>query len=435
MNSLLIVSSLAMVGLLFLNGRETFARVVASPYGLFAIFFVTPLLLNRLELSLLQVSAWSLDSYILVFCSLLMFGYFPFFLLKLVRRSGPAVKIIGNPVVRRQHVVHALMFGAAVLQLLVNFEISGGVLPALNVSRVDQRIHTTEGVGTIATIGVALWYAIGFHYFCDMVETWSGAGKKRIFIFLLFIALPLTRLARFDVVSLVAACVIYLCLRDKIRGKQWVAIAVGILASVVFGAFIAKFRWGGGDADAVSFAESIAYTGISGPYDVFAFLYAYYPLSFENIDRIVNPSVGSIDASWGAMMLSPLTIGVLKLGSFFPELDPMPYFESIRDPLHGLATVPTALPAFAVDFGVGFSWIPMLVYSLIGTLLYIRANGSWWASRMYPVFAIGYIHMPFLNHFVQPLTGVILVATALMPVIIYSSNIFSKNLLGATPRK
>lgn len=380
-----------------------------SPSSLFAIFFCIPYLINLLKLSDLQVDAWSHNTYLLILQGILIFGFLPIVLVVYTRIGVPFTiedhkeKYNKPSGFYRRCVMVVVAFS---MQLIINKIVSGYLFPAFYVENISDRFHTTEGVGFVATWGIAIWYVISFLCFADFIDS---KDKKSFILFAIILIAPLTRLARFDVISVASACGIYWVLRNSINYKNILLGVLFVCMASLLGAFIAKYRWGGGDANAVSFTDSIGYNSFAGPFDVFAFLYAYYPLSFENIDRIVDPAKGDLPVLNGAIMFQPLTIGILKLHNIFPALDVSYIFDNIRDPIHGLATVPTALPIFALDFGLHMAWIPMLFYSGVGIFLFGQTGHSKFYARLYALYAIGYVHFPFLNHFVQPLTGVILI--------------------------
>ena len=302
--------------------------------------------------------------------------------------------------------------------MALNHKIVGLLIPAFNIENIDGRIHTTENVGFLATLTVGLWYTVG------VIIYWTWRIRQSKFLLLLLIiliAMPLTRLARFDVASLIFAIGIMHLTSLGNKKINPIPAIIGAMTAIIFGSFLVKYRWSGGDIDAVSFSSYIGYNGYEGPFEVLTFIYTYYALSFENIDRFANQFIGSGNYTYGLTLLAPITIGILKINTFFPAFDAREVFELMRDPIHNLATVPTFLPAFAVDFGINFSFFPMLIFSLLGLFLYYRSRHSVLMLSIWAMYSVCYFHMAFLNYFVNPTLGTVILFTS---VAIYILRIF-----------
>lgn len=386
---------------------------VANPAAMYLIFFALPLALNRLRLSELQAVNWSSETYILIFNSLLTFGLFPIIYMTVRGDSG---EFSFKERLVRLNVAVVLVVVNLVLQLILNFTLSGYFVPAAALGNITARFHTTEEGGALATFATAIWY---ISFFFVAVRALSAKCQRSWIMLALLAAMPLSRLARFDLISAIFSCVVYYLCRWKLAPRAFLLMGFSFALIATAGAFLAKFRWSGGDVDAVSFSDLIEYTGPQGPFEVFAFLYTYYPLSFENIDRIVNPAIGPWDKTYGAILSLPLVVGILKMNYMFPEWPMMSSFDAIRDPLSSLATVPTALPAFAMDFGVELSFVPMMMYSAVGVWLYSTRGRNRYILYSFCLYSINYLHFPFQNNFMQPLMGTImfvgLVMTRFLP--------------------
>ena len=101
-------------------------------------------------------------------------------------------------------------------------------------------------------------------------------------------------------------------------------------------------------------------------------------------------------------MLRPISVGGLKFHKIFKSYPSTSAFNELRDPISGVATVPTAIPEFTVDFGYMLSFIPMLFYSFISVVLYIYSRRNEYLRIFYYFFAIAFIFSAFQNFFISP---------------------------------
>lgn len=373
-----------------------------NPINLFNLFFILPLALNRLKLSGIQSAEWQDDTYLLIYIAIFSFSIVPFFMISLYTSRFSSNRVLAINATRKEIKSSAcilLATLATVAQLALNKLNSGFVFPFMHIGEITSKFHVID----VGFFGIALsvsWYVFTFYVLQRAVRT-----RETVLIIFGIIALisPITRLARFDIISLLFCVYIY-ALSEKENQKPLILktfLAASILA--ILGAYIANYRWSAGGTFSVSFSELIQFNGSSGPFEVFSFLYAYYPLSFENIDRIIIKNQHDWPYAYGAFMLRPLLVGVLKLHHLFPGFPFYEHFDAMRDPLIGVATVPTAIPEFAVDFGVTASVIPMIFYSLIGCYLFINSQKNQKFTILYSFYSIAYFNLSFQNAFISPL--------------------------------
>lgn len=379
-----------------------------NPFSLFTIFFILPLAANQLRLSDIQPDSWHIESYYLIIQAIIIFGVMPALIMLLVKSKRNFHFGFNELPKKIEYTCSALLIVVVVLNLVLNQKMANMLVPVFNIENIEGRIHTTENVGFLATLTIGLWYAIGV----TIYWVWRIRQSKYLLVLLIIlIAMPLTRLARFDVASLIFAIGIMHLTTLGDKKINPIPAVIGSVVAIIFGSFLVKYRWSGGDVDAVSFSSYLGYHGYEGPFEVLTFIYTYYALSFENIDRFVNQFVGSGDYTYGLTMLAPITVGILKVNILFPELDVRDVFNLMRDPIHNLATVPTFLPAFAVDFGINFSFFPMLIFSLLGLFLYYKSRYSILMLSIWSMYSVCYFHMAFLNYFVSPSLGSVILLT------------------------
>lgn len=373
------------------------SRNLLNPIGLILIFFLFPLAINQLKLSSLQPDSWNDSTYYLISIFLLSFVMVPSFIIIFFNDKFKINHILKNARVvdkKEKAIISTLI--AILSQLTLNYLSSGFFIPLFHMSELDGSYHVVD-IPFWGILFTGFWYVSCFHLF-----NYYYFNGGRIFLLLLAVItfFPLSRLARFDIFNLCLSYLIfiYMLSPDRTRLILKSLFLGGLLA--ILGSYVALYRWSVGGAFDVSFSDEIGFKIWSGPFEVFAFLYSYFPLSIENIDRFTSTN-NDIDIVYGAFMLRPILVGLFKMH----RMDGFPYthhFEVMRDRLTGVATVPTALPEFAIDFGILLSFIPMLLYSLLGVYFYKKACKSLFGIMIFSFYSMSYFVVSFQNTFIQP---------------------------------
>lgn len=374
---------------------------IANPVSLSFVFFIIPLIANRMMLSQLQSKIWEDETYLLIINFIIAFIIIPTFILN---KSNKINKFKNIPNARKQltqpksTVVYILFFLDVILQLILNKLNSGTFIPLINLSELTKNYH----VVSVSFFGI---FFKGIHFIIVFLIFKKYYECRRIIFFIMFIILlcmPLTRLARMDIIQLIVVISVFILIRTHSQKKVVLSLfLVGVFVAIL-GSGIAKYRWSIGGKIDVSFAEVIKYDSIKGPNEVFPFLYAYFPLSIENVNRFVAANEYNKSYSYGTFMFRPIMVGFFKLHHLegFPFRD---FLGQKQSPLSGVSNVPTALPAFAVDFGILLSILPMVFYSLIGVFLYIyRYKGSMINLELYSFYSVSYFLLSFQNTFIEP---------------------------------
>ena len=117
-------------------------------------------------------------------------------------------------------------------------------------------------------------------------------------------------------------------------------------------------------------------------------------------DRIVKKNKHDLNYTYGAYMISPVSVTLLKAHILFPDYPTYQDFNEYRDPIAGVATVPTAVPLFAIDFGIVLAFIPMFFYSIFGLFLFIYGRKYSFIRIIYFTYLICYVLSAFQNKFI-----------------------------------
>lgn len=374
---------------------------VANPSTLTAIFFIVPLLFNRLKLSGLQTEKWDNLTYLIIIYFIALFVIIPGLLLDHGKFKTLNLDYKSKFFLDNKFISVTILF-SIVIQLILNYLNSGYFIPTLYLKRLQL-----QGV-EFHTINVTFWGLV-------IETTWIfivGIGiinariQKSKFIWsittLSLLTPVLTRFSRMSV--MLGLILVFFILYDLAKSRRVFYLRLLIIAIVfsLLGTYLMWYRWSAGGKYKVSIAKDIQYKGNPGPLEAYATFYGYFPLSFENIDRFVKKNKDDLEPAYGAYTFRPILAGVFKIQRIFPNFPMHEQFKKLRDPLTGAATVPTAVPEFTVDFGFKLSFIPMLIYALIGLFLYIDGRRDALIRVLYFVFAYSYILSAFQNFFISP---------------------------------
>ncbi|PWV93815.1 oligosaccharide repeat unit polymerase [Paenibacillus cellulosilyticus] len=368
------------------------------PSVLMSLFFGIPLLFSMQRLSDLQSSEWEFQTYLLLIYAICIFIILPA-VLSIKLPNNNAVKWEEISFKMRPLYLYGINLFAIALYLAENKITSGAVLPYLAIHD-NVNVHTASvPIVSIFTTALPVVLVI-VNYLASLQQR-----KKLYYLFIiLLIALPLSRLARFEVVTslLPLAAMIFYRTKKKKRFAFWGIITMVLL--IFAGSFVGQYRMTyGGKYNYISYSKSIGFTGPKGPFEVNAILYGYFPLSIENVDRFVKKNPNFHDYQYVQYTFRPVMAGILQLDNLLHENYHMYKFvNKMRDPLNGAAIVDTALIEFSMDFGYVFSFVPMLLYALIGYTLYHRGRvGGGHKMLYYLLFAQAFLLFSFQNVFIE----------------------------------
>jgi hypothetical protein len=352
-------------------------RSFANPIFLISVWFFTPLCFALLRLSGAQANSWTSDTFGVVletvFCWLLLPAAM------LVRLASPNRDSSGHTAFKRPFFVwYARLFAVGYIGavLLQNYLVSGYALLSLEPELAYEYHATTVPIlQIVARSGFAV---------CGLLFLSYQRRRKvldLVLLFLVFVA-PLTKLARIDLMMAgmtLALLNVYFPV-VRVSGRR----VIGLLALITLAVYglveLGRQRVNRFGQYSLSYADAIDFRGYAGPAEMFAVLYGYFPLSFENFDRFVrnNPD----ERTFGLLSSSPIFNTLFFVNRVTGGKYPNPDLVVDRaDPIGAYASTSTALSAFYLDFGAAFSWLPEVIYMLLWVALYLKRARS--AAHMF----------------------------------------------------
>jgi oligosaccharide repeat unit polymerase len=357
-----------------------------------SIFFCIPLLINRLQLSSLQANQWDDETYLLLIFFVTIFSIIPsMFIFNL--RINKTIFQYENIFVCSDNKVTILLLIGIISQFLLNKLNSGYYIPSLNILETE----------TYHTISVGFWgpFISVYWSFIVVIGVINGYYKKKIKIYvLLFFCLLVPILTRFSRMSLVGVLIpIFFFYKDVVPNKKrfYLKTTISVILLISLGISVMFYRWSYG-VNNVSMIKT-AQLNRSVKNETIATFYTYFALNFENIDRFIKQNKNNMNLTYGLYAGRPLTIGVFKLHKIIPELPRGDYVVNQTNTLSGVANVETAVPGFAIDFGVLGSIITMSLYSFFALLIYINGRKYVFIRLIYLYYCISYILSSFQNIF------------------------------------
>lgn len=376
-----------------------FARIgdIFHPTILTFVFFVVPTSFSMLKLSDLQASDWDNISYLLIIYTILIFLILPLILIRGKKVTNKNKTYYRNFILPNKGLYLVVIF-TIIINFFVTYQLTGSFVPFLTIGDSQITLHNNSlgFTSTMANIMSTLTLLLLFFKY--------KKTNKKIWVLLVIVILfiPLIRLARFDMflnLIILSAVAFDFSNNKKLILKRLLVIAPIIL---ILWSAIGEYRMTYGYTYDLTYADEIHFNKYAGPFDSLAVAYGYSSLSTENLDRFVKAN-DNIDPQFGAYILRPIMVGVFKFHRIIDEYPMFEYFNSLRDPLIGSATVPTAIPEFTLDFGYYLSFFPMLIYSLIGIYLYILGEQNEKYRMFYIAYIQGYLLLSFNNVFIQPM--------------------------------
>ncbi len=387
-----------------------------NPVAILSVTFFLPMAIATLRLSGLQHPSWTQDTYLLLYEAVAVWLVLPTLVLSLaphVRRSKTSrrfltrrlQKFYGAALVA---VARGFAFCIVAAYVASNLVQAGTPLPLVEPD-IIQSLHSNwlPGLRSIV-VQVPLGAVL-------MLLAFSVSRSPADFILLLVVvALPLSRggrIATFE--AIVALTVIQYSIPVVRMSRKWLPAV--LLAAVLAAGLLTSFgtqrmnRFGRYD---VRYQTVIQWHGPIDRFDILPALYAYFPLSFENLDRFVRASPAS--PLPGTASLAWLFVGITKLNAVFPVLD-APSYTSLYTPVSTGATVTTALSAFFLDFGPYLAFIPMLVTMLAWLYVYWQAARSVQMAIFNAVVASAFALAAFQPVIVSGAFGQVAMAALLAP--------------------
>lgn len=376
---------------------------ILHPTVLSAIFISLPLLFAMQRLSGLQATNWNIYTYVLFYYAIFAFSYLPFIYTTLIspkhvnvrhnNNMKTYIKGLNNSLIKVMSLITILLY------LIENMLLTGYFFPILSTASLTS-IHL-ESVPIVSMITKGLIPILAVLNFAKFKV--SGNNKFNLFISVLLIIVPLTRLSRFDIVLSILA-VVFLLYDVIIKKRRFVILTTLLLIFFTLGAaYIGEYRLTHGYQYDVSYSDGIYYKYNPGPFDVLAVLYGYFPLSFENVNNFTEANTNFNDLQWGKIFLRPLLAGLLKFDNIFGDSYPLSDFlYKYSNYVSPFATVHTASIEFALDFGYIFAILPMVLVSIMIIVIYQKGNENGAFRIAYYVISQGIVFYSFFNLFFEP---------------------------------
>ncbi|MCH6269416.1 O-antigen polymerase [Neobacillus citreus] len=372
------------------------------PSVLSAIFISLPLIIAMQRLSGLQAKEWNFLTYTLFCYALIAFNYLPFFISIYCNNKYKSGEQVKKSKIFITNISNKLIYFFSILTLVLylfeNKVLVGHFVPVLSTSNLTSIHLISLPIISMITKGFIPILAL-----LNFTKYKFNANKYNLIMCLFLIAIPMTRLSRFDIILAVLAIIFLLSDIVKNKKRFFNLTAILLIVMSLIAAYLGEFRLTHGYQYQLSYAEGIDYNYYAGPFNIFAVLYGYFPLSFENVNSFINRNPDFDDLQWGKVMLRPLLAGLLKFDNIFGEAYPLTDFlYKYSNYVSPYATVHTATIEFALDFGYVFSIIPMLFVSLILTFVYINSLRYSSYRLAYYIIAQGLVFYSFFNMFFEP---------------------------------
>ena len=356
-----------------------------NPVTLISVFFFAPLVIATFRLSGLQSSSWSTETYAAFWLISASWLVFPTILIMAKGKSSATLidfEFLKGDGYLRSYRFFALL--VALTYLASNYLQAQTLLPILKPERAYE-LHT-EFPPILRLFARCIPAAVGLAY----IAFSFNRRKFDFFILLLCLAMPITRLSRIDVALsfFVLLCVFIANPLFQLSIKRIFIALVSVLFLVLGSVELGNQRTNRFGLYEVKYERAIQWTPqSSGPAAVYAVLYGYFPLSFENFDLFVDQTKGH--TTLGLLSFDWFFSGVVKLNRLSSDLDQNNQLASFK-PLSTAANVPTALLPFYSDFGLFGMTLPAMFYMYLW--IYFFYNSARGVSRLlaYSIFTAAF---------------------------------------------
>ncbi len=331
-----------------------------------SVFYFFPLYISSFKLSDLQSQIYSEATNTIIIGSIVVWGILPLFFL-LLKKSTYQYKgiltVIGD---KQSMIIRMISMGYIFLHLIENFILSGNFIPFLADISTALEIHTVSlpGIGFI-TKSTSAFAALSFLNYI------SKRRKTDILITFACMLLPITKFSRIELfTSIVCIFCIGFSLKFFSLKVKKIALYVLILTGLgMGGSYLGNLRGSQMGTYDISFAKLIQYNSDPGPFELYAVLYGYFCLPFEDLDRFVRHNKDN--RLNGLISLMPVTNGLLNLDNLLDTPD-MEIVDKYRADSTFGTSVSTSLSYFYLDLGEFWGLFPMLIYMCF--LLYLYQN-------------------------------------------------------------
>lgn len=350
-------------------------RHLTNPVGLMTLFFFLPLSASLMRLSGYQVRLWTFDTWSVIAESILLWLILP--ALFLLMPTGAHRRVERDNAQTPATYTRSIVWYARIGALMViagtgfqNYLLGGHVLLALYPEQAFA-LHALR-------VPVIQILARSAPAFAGLEFLLYRASRKRFDLLLLvvLVVLPLTRLARMDLLLSILTLVVIGSQSGAFRltRTRGVVLAFAGIAFVLAMVAVGQVRTSRFGRYSISYASGIRYNGYPGPGESIAVLYGYFALPFENFDRFVRQN--EFHHTHGLLSFSPLFNTFFVVDRLVGRDYPRPELvEERSDEINRAALVGTALSTFYLDFGTGAA-LPIGFYMGLWLLLHRRRARS-----------------------------------------------------------
>ncbi|WP_022793418.1 O-antigen polymerase [Marinococcus halotolerans] len=357
------------------------------------IFF--HLIIATFRFSSLQNDYWVTDTIFIFIQAFVILFIFPVILLLI---KAPPKKKINYDVLKYVGIIRIISLIVLGIGLIENFIISGSFLPFLNataslhkdsVPGLDFFTSTASGI-----IGIFL-----------VVYYFKEKNKFDLLLSFLLISLPLLKLSRIDFILTALLVIVLFTYLVKFNLKKILMLVGGVFSLLFSLVFIANYRSTAGYSYNIDYSESIMYTGPNDPFNLIAYYYGYFPLSFENFDLLVRNTTNMGDSflTYGLYTLRPITLGIFQLNNIIESYPQTDYFASLTNPAYKAEVIATLFGYYYVDFGSLFIALPLLLTIIPFLYLYYKKQDDLFKNLLYALLASSILMGGWSNFIISPL--------------------------------
>jgi len=366
-----------------------------NPSNIIIFSFFLPLVLSSMRLSDLQSQNWMVETYIVYFQILMLWFFVPLiYIIFFNKRKTSKIenfRFYSIGIISR---IYALIF--ILLYLAENKIIMNSFLfNKANISLLANSGHTTS----LPLISIFTSNAV-VAIFLLLINIKKKSNIIDVILIIVICIIPTTRLARIDIfISLIVIFIVFLrWFGDKINYYKIILVSIVILMTL---SFVGNYRMTHGNAYSIKYSEEIKFNKYSGPNDIFAIYYGYFPLSFENVDRLIRKNQ-SIDNFYG-LITSRVIFGTIQFDNLIKDYPMYDYVNKFMNPVSGAANVSTCLGEFWLDFGTYFIWIPLLFYITLYLYFYHYSFNNIYYFIIYTMFSYAFALSSFQNLLIEPI--------------------------------
>lgn len=369
-----------------------------NPVTIISVVFFVPLVFATFRLSGLQAHSWSTETYTAIW--LIVGSWLILPTIVIVALGQPNIALHQDRIVDRSFFLLLTRASSLVViaaYLLSNYIQAGTIIP-ITIPEVAYRLHTDFPPG-LRLFARCIPAIVGLSY----VMYIRRRQKFELLLLGLALVVPLSRLSRIDVaLSLVILVALFMYMPLFKLTIRRVTTALILFIGLSIGAVeLGNQRTNRFGLYEVNYSQAIKWRPDTvGPAGIFAVLYGYFPLSFENFDEFVSHAKDK--RTYGSSSFDWFLTGFVKMNRFTGGLHADDAFQTFR-PVSSAANVPTAMLPFYSDFGLIGMIFPALVYFMLWLFLFYRSATTHQYLMWYAIYTAAFALSSFQALMVSPM--------------------------------